>query len=225
MLWWITGDSEEGDGNWNLTRNHLPIHWFIRRIPSLRRSQDECAQSLLLAFQTVSFKSPPWIGTPPKTNSWRRPSRAAAERIPSFCGDCTWVRCQDTQIHISPTGNHPGIPLNSCIIKGFGLELSGYFLVDILASSIPPTVGRELFPPGPEPLINFSMKGTLIHSQHAAEVEKKQNETETKKCMGSLIQYGNVIQVRVWETCFVSETQNTQFLRTGCCKIRKFSFA
>ena len=75
------------------------------------------------------------------------------------------------------------------------MSLSGYFLVDILAFSIPPTVG-ELFPPGPEPLINFSMKGTLIHSQHAAEVEKKQNETETKKCMGSLIQYGNVIQVR-----------------------------
>ena len=47
--------------------------------------------------------------------------------------------------------------------------------------------------------MNLSIDSINYFLQHAAEVERRQNESETSKLMGSVIQYGNVIQVGIFE--------------------------
>ena len=129
------------------------IQWML----SLSRRQDEYAQSLLL-FQTVSFKSPPWIGTPPKTNFWRRRSRAAAGRTLSFCGGCTWVGCHDTQIRgglaLQPEVTHALPRFLLPLYRKISCRQPWYFN---------PICSRETFSPGP--LLTFHWKERLsIHS-------------------------------------------------------------
>ena len=44
----------------------------------------------------------------------------------------------------------------------------------------------------------WSFNNTYLLLQDAAQLEKKQNESEIRKCMGSVIQYGHIIQVSWW---------------------------
>lgn len=59
------------------------------------------------------------------------------------------------------------------------------------------------------PVTNF-----IIGFQHAAEIEKKQNDSENKKLLGMVVQYGSVaqvsyVQIFAFKTCPLN--RRTQF--------------